>query len=263
LACDIRLAFVGIASEDVLFADTGDGVAMTFLHGDEEAYTVAVKLRESLNASAPKRPNFKARMGINLGPIKVVIDLNGHRNVIGDGINDAQRVMSFAAPGQLLVSAAYHEMIKWLKPEYEQSFVSIGRRLDKHAREHVLYEACEEGSTHSETSAAVQLLERLRVHRPSTASVRWSPRIAFAVAMAIAASMFLMSHQDNEAQAEPTADGRRDVDNLAEMPKPPVFPGTVKRVKGNPGTNHTPAVPNAHPSLKRREQVKAQRFGRA
>ena len=39
------------------------------------------------------------RLGINLGPVRLVKDINGQMNIIGDGINVAQRVMSFAEPG--------------------------------------------------------------------------------------------------------------------------------------------------------------------
>ena len=39
------------------------------------------------------------RLGVNLGPVRLVKDLNGQMNIIGDGINVAQRVMSFSRPG--------------------------------------------------------------------------------------------------------------------------------------------------------------------
>jgi class 3 adenylate cyclase len=42
------------------------------------------------------------RMGINLGPVKLVQDINGRTNALGDGINAGQRVMSFAADNQIL-----------------------------------------------------------------------------------------------------------------------------------------------------------------
>ncbi len=40
------------------------------------------------------------RAGINLGPVRLVRDINSQPNIIGDGINVAQRVMSFAQPGR-------------------------------------------------------------------------------------------------------------------------------------------------------------------
>jgi class 3 adenylate cyclase len=61
-------------------------------------------------------------MGINLGPVKLLVDINKQLNLIGDGINVAQRVMSFAEPGKLLVSRSYYEVISCLSQEYAKLF---------------------------------------------------------------------------------------------------------------------------------------------
>jgi len=45
-------------------------------------------------------PQLQIRVGVNLGPVRLVKDINGQPNIIGDGINVAQRVMSFAEPGR-------------------------------------------------------------------------------------------------------------------------------------------------------------------
>jgi len=60
--------------------------------------------------------------------------------VIGDGINVAQRVMSFAHPNQILVSRSYHEVVSRLSQEYAQLFHYAGLHRDKHVREHEVYE---------------------------------------------------------------------------------------------------------------------------
>jgi len=78
-------------------------------------------------------------MGINLGPVRLIKDLNGQTNVIGDGINDAQRVMSFANPGQLLVSRGFHDVVSRLSDEHARLFTRETSRTDKHVREHELF----------------------------------------------------------------------------------------------------------------------------
>jgi hypothetical protein len=78
-------------------------------------------------------------MGVNLGPVKLISDLNDQVNVIGDGINVAQRIMSFAEDGQLLVSASYHDVISRQSAEYANLFVLEGRRQDKHERGYDVY----------------------------------------------------------------------------------------------------------------------------
>jgi hypothetical protein len=79
------------------------------------------------------------RFGINLGPVRVVNDINGQPNIIGDGINVAQRIMSFAQPNQILVSRSYYDMTSRLTQEISQMFDYSGIKHDKHVREHEVY----------------------------------------------------------------------------------------------------------------------------
>jgi len=122
---------------DRVIVDTGDGAAVVFLGDPEDALVVGVGMREH----AARIP---MRMGINLGPVKLINDLNDQVNVIGDGINAAQRVMSFAEPGQLLASASYHDVVSRQSAEYANLFRREGRRQDKHVREHELYSISED-----------------------------------------------------------------------------------------------------------------------
>jgi hypothetical protein len=79
------------------------------------------------------------RMGINLGPVRLVRDLNGQTNILGDGINVGQRVMSFAEPGELLVSRSFYEVVSRLSDVYENLFTHVGEKHDKHVRAHEVY----------------------------------------------------------------------------------------------------------------------------
>src|SRR5918999_799737 len=101
-------ALRGVALNDRIILDTGDGAAISFIGDPEDALFVATGLRDVI-AGLPKdtQPELCTRMGINLGPVRLVKDINGQPNIIGDGINVAQRVMTFAKPGQVLVSRSY------------------------------------------------------------------------------------------------------------------------------------------------------------
>ena len=124
---------------DRLVVDTGDGAALCFLGDPEDALFAANSLRSGvLDQAAP--PALELRLGINLGPVRIVKDINGHTNVLGDGINVAQRVMGFAQPNQILVSRSYYDMVSRLSPEYGQLFHYVGLHRDKHVREHEVYE---------------------------------------------------------------------------------------------------------------------------
>jgi class 3 adenylate cyclase len=124
---------------DRVAVDTGDGAALCFLGDPEDALFAANTLRAGVR-DGPAAVELELRLGINLGPVRVVKDINGHSNVIGDGINVAQRVMSFAAPNQILVSRSYYEVVSRLSPEYAQLFNYVGLHRDKHVREHEVYE---------------------------------------------------------------------------------------------------------------------------
>lgn len=125
---------------DRIILDTGDGAAINFLGDVEDALKAALSLRESLLKEDPNSDNpLLVRMGINLGPVRLVRDINGQPNIVGDGINVAQRVMGFADSGQVLVSRSYYDAVSRLSSQYAEMFHYQGSRTDKHVREHEVY----------------------------------------------------------------------------------------------------------------------------
>ena len=125
---------------DRVILDTGDGAAVTFLGDVEDALKAALAFRESLlGEGADMEPPLQVCMGINLGPVRMVKDINGQPNIVGDGINVAQRIMGFAKPGQILVSRSYFDAASRLSHDYAGMFYSEGARTDKHVREHEIY----------------------------------------------------------------------------------------------------------------------------
>jgi len=125
---------------DRIILDTGDGAAINFLGDVEDALKAALSLRESiLNEDSGLKPPLLVRAGINLGPVRLVRDINGQPNIVGDGINVAQRIMSFADVDQILVSRSYHDAVSRLSSEYAGMFSYQGSRTDKHVREHEVY----------------------------------------------------------------------------------------------------------------------------
>ena len=117
---------------DQVLIDTGDGAAVTFLGDPERALFAALSVFDNVG-------ELPVRMGINLGPVYVTKDINGRENVIGDGINVAQRIMSFAQPGQLLVSRSFYDVVLLISAEYAAMFQAVGGRTDKHERTHEVF----------------------------------------------------------------------------------------------------------------------------
>jgi len=149
-----------ISPNDRIILDTGDGVAINFLGDPEDALFVAMSLRESFAPKPNEPPKLPARIGMNLGPVRLVRDLNSQPNIIGDGINVAQRVMGFAQPGQILVSRSYFEMVSHISEGYAKLFRNEGSRTDKHVREHEIYSV---GYTNADNAAVRSPAERAKV----------------------------------------------------------------------------------------------------
>lgn len=172
-------AVQNVAPSDRIMVDTGDGAGIAFLGDPEDALFTALSLRDAIDhgrTSAIGEPGF-VRMGINLGPLKIVRDINGHTNMIGDGVNDAQRVMSFAEPGQVMVSHAYFDIISRLSHDYGQLFIYEGMRQDKHVREHEIYRF---GPVSDNNSIAERLRDRSRTRSniPDAATAMLAPAAA-------------------------------------------------------------------------------------
>jgi class 3 adenylate cyclase len=121
-----------VEPEERVVVDTGDGAAITFLGDPERALYVGLEVFDNVG-------ELPVRMGINLGPVSLMKDLNGLDNVIGDGINVAQRVMSFAGSGELLVSRVFYDIVSRLSDDYAAMFKAEGSRTDKHERAHEVY----------------------------------------------------------------------------------------------------------------------------
>ena len=136
----INFALKDVAQNDRIIVDTGDGAAIACSGSPEDALFIALAIRDEIiktNVSS-KQPLF-VRFGINLGTVRVMNDINSQPNIIGDGINVAQRIMSFAQPNQILVSRSYFEITSRLSQEIAQLFDYSGIKQDKHVRDHEVY----------------------------------------------------------------------------------------------------------------------------
>src|SRR6476619_2663142 len=67
---------------------TGDGMALVFYTSPEAPAQCAIEISVALKT----HPRLQVRMGVHSGPVSGVIDVNGHANLAGAGLNMAQRV---------------------------------------------------------------------------------------------------------------------------------------------------------------------------
>src|SRR5947208_4425148 len=84
---------------------TGDGMALVFSNNPEAPVECALEISKALQS----HPKLKVRMGIHSGPVNPVADVNDQSNLLGAGINVAQRVMYCGDAGHILLSKHFAE----------------------------------------------------------------------------------------------------------------------------------------------------------
>ncbi len=127
----------GVPEESRIAIDTGDGAAVCFMGDPEEALHSAMLLRDLLGQRHGSQ--LGVRIGLHMGPVRVVPDINDRVNVVGDGINVAQRIMDFAQANQVLVSRSYYDVISRITDDTADMFQYLGQYEDKHGRLHELH----------------------------------------------------------------------------------------------------------------------------
>jgi TolB-like protein/Tfp pilus assembly protein PilF len=86
-------------------------MALVFYTSQEAPAQCAIEISGALKT----HPRLPVRMGVHSGPVSGVIDVNGHANLAGAGLNMAQRVMACGDAGHILVSKHVAEDLE----EYE------------------------------------------------------------------------------------------------------------------------------------------------
>src|SRR5215468_3752672 len=107
---------------------TGDGMALIFYHSPEDPVECALEISRALKE---QHSNLRLRMGVNSGPVSGVVDVNGHANVAGAGINMAQRLMNCGDAGHILLSKRVAEDLEQFK-HWRQHLYHLGDCEVKH-----------------------------------------------------------------------------------------------------------------------------------
>ncbi|WP_374352970.1 hypothetical protein [Chitinimonas sp.] len=194
-------ALLDIAVNDRILLDTGDGAAISFLGDPEDALFVVMNLRDASRQLHEAGQPLTLRIGVNLGPVKLVKDVNGRPNLLGDGINVAQRIMGFAEPGGVLVSRSYFEVVSCLSDEYARLFNYEGAKTDKHVRAHEIYtvgyseqvQPPPGGRRRSGRRTHALIGRELRAHKHFFKRAALAG-VGLAVLVAIAATLFVSRH---------------------------------------------------------------------
>lgn len=134
---------------DVIMIPSGDGYGIAFCDEiqDEEILEYVVKLYKGITRS------MKIRIGVSKGPNVVFQDLNDKLNIIGWGINRAQRVMTVAEENQILCDASFAE--HFLKVKKGDGLIKVGKAKVKHGEELTIYNFYKEEGIGNKTTPSM------------------------------------------------------------------------------------------------------------
>ena len=136
------LAHYSISEDDFRWSPAGDGGYLTFDSHDacskaiDIVFSICEKVSSTIPAWIPRNGHrVQLRWALHSGPVVEGTGLKQENNIWGLGINVTSRILSIAAPSQLLISKQYFDT--YIKEQREDNFV-IGPkfwRTVKHGRQ--------------------------------------------------------------------------------------------------------------------------------
>jgi TolB-like protein/class 3 adenylate cyclase/Tfp pilus assembly protein PilF len=161
------------AADRLIKIPTGDGMALVFYTSPEAPAQCAIEISGALK----EHPRLQLRMGVHSGPVSGVIDVNGHANLAGAGLNIAQRVMDCGDAGHILVSKHVAEDLE----EYEQwrpLLHDLGACEVKHGMRVSIV------NLYADEVGNPQLPKKFQALKKHSARIRWAATMAALLAVA-------------------------------------------------------------------------------
>src|SRR6266480_84981 len=161
------------ASDRLIKIPTGDGMALVFYTNPEAPVQCAIEISHTLK----ERPHLQVRMGVHSGPVNGVIDVNGHANLAGSGLNMARRVMDCGDAGHILLSKRVAEDLE----EYEQwrpLLHNLGACAVKHGVRVIIV------NLHADQVGNPQLPKKFQALKKRSTHLRWAATTAALLALA-------------------------------------------------------------------------------
>jgi hypothetical protein len=143
---------------------TGDGMAIGFSDSPEYPLRLSIQLHKILTEynKSKRRQKDKVllRIGIDIGPVYIIKDLNGQDNVWGPGIILTRRVMDLAGDQNIFCSSRYAEDVRVLSPEYKEIIHPIGDYSIKHGEQLNIFNIYGEGFGEKKTPRAKKITQK-------------------------------------------------------------------------------------------------------
>ena len=172
------------AGRQLVRLPAGDGMALAFLQDPAAPVRCALEIARVLKA----HPDIRLRMGVNTGPVFRSADINANRNVVGSGINLAQRVMDCGDAGHILVSWSVAEVLGQVS-RWQGLLHDLGEVEVKHGVRLHLYNLYNDEVGNAELPAKVRARTAAALPAPPVAPItpdRRRRRIVLPLAVALA-----------------------------------------------------------------------------
>ncbi len=144
-----HILYEDIIKNDCILIPTGDGMIIGIKNNQDFDYLKSIYLVIEITKWAHSKDS-KLRSSIHVGDVNLLVDINKNKNIVGNTINDAARMLSGADDDSIIVSKSFYD--KYLRsgtvvigennPINEKiSFIIVDEDIviDKHSFEHNVY----------------------------------------------------------------------------------------------------------------------------
>src|ERR1700694_793185 len=125
------------ARKELISLPTGHGMAVVFFGDPVCPVRCSLEVAKALKT----HPELKLRMGIHTGPVFRHSDIKDEINVVGGGINMAQRVMDCGDAGHILLSRKRAEVLQQISG-WAECLADLGTHEVKHGVKLQIYNLC-------------------------------------------------------------------------------------------------------------------------
>gem|GEM_PF-1806387 len=119
--------------EDVIALPTGDGLILNYIKAEPDIHLKTALMVLEILGKYNKSTYWpiQLRIGLNTNVDSIVIDVNNKKNIVGKGINLAERITNLSTHGRLLMHKRVYEDLSNYK-KYDGKFIFLGDFTVKH-----------------------------------------------------------------------------------------------------------------------------------